>query len=420
MKEIYICYCSEKQSFAQRVCWYLEKRGHECWMAPRDVRSGCLLASEIRQSIEECGVFLLLASEESIHSPRVLNELAIAFERGKKILPLFLEPVVVPEDYLIFLQDYPWIEGWDDLNAAMDRVLEIAFGEVPPKEEEIPKKSSVQSGKSSSDSVRVIPPARNSYTSKACMVTYEDLQRIGMDALSIAERLMENDHLLYEDIDKEEEGTADGWAQYLDNYPETFRYLVNEGNEIVGYWAFLALSEEDHLERMRKGSLSESEFDVSNTEFIGFPGDYYAYILNLSVNRGYNTIPNYRLLFESLTDQLLAYAEEGIFFRSWFVNLFRKDHEAMFKRTGFRFLYKKEGQEEQPKEKSSEPIHNALKFLSKTEGQEEQSTEESTVPKHGNVYELTADRIHLFAQGRSKDRLIELYQEHFASQEEEE
>ena len=69
-----------------------------------------------------------------------------------------------------------------------------------------------------------------------------------------------------------------------------------------------------------------------------FPGDYIGYLLNLSVNIGYNNPANLNMLLTALAEQMLAFAEDGIFFKAWYVNVFRKDHEAMYRRLGFSYL----------------------------------------------------------------------------------
>ena len=56
------------------------------------------------------------------------------------------------------------------------------------------------------------------------------------------------------------------------------------------------------------------------------------------MNEGYNSLHNLNMLLEAFTDQLLVFAQSGIFFKAWYVNVFRKDHEAMYRKMGFRFL----------------------------------------------------------------------------------
>ena len=194
---------------------------------------------------------------------------------------------------------------------------------------------------SSTYAVDSMPPVLPQSVSSAFAIhiaTYQHLVDAGMNALSIAHRLVENDLALYPGITKENEGDAELWAEYLSSYPDTFRYLVQDPVEIIGNWSFLAVSEEEHLEKLRSGELTEETFSMDSTEFLLFPGDYIGYPLNLSINIGYNSADNFNMLLSSFSQQMEAFADRGIFFKSWYVNVFRPDHKAMYKGLGFRFL----------------------------------------------------------------------------------
>ena len=170
------------------------------------------------------------------------------------------------------------------------------------------------------------------------VASYGDLIAKGYTPLSIAESLVRNDYSLYPGQVVENEGTPEQWSQYLSSYPDTFRYIINQDNEIVGNWSFLAVSEEIHHKKLRSGELQETTFSTDETEFLLFEGEYIGYILNMSMNLGYNSFENINLLFRSFVEQILSFAHSGIFFKSWYVNVFRKDHEAMYKRMGFKYL----------------------------------------------------------------------------------
>ena len=170
------------------------------------------------------------------------------------------------------------------------------------------------------------------------IASYDDLVASGYTALDIAMRLVENDYKLYPGMPVENEGSPEQWAGYLSTYPETFRYLINSKNEIIGNWSFLAVSEELHEKKLAAGELLEQSFSLDETEYLLFPGDYIGYLLNLSINDGYNNMKNLNLLLSAFADQILTFAKAGIFFKSWYVNVFRKDHEAMYRKLGFKYL----------------------------------------------------------------------------------
>lgn len=195
----------------------------------------------------------------------------------------------------------------------------------------------------------VIPPAstptslperpavsENAYTDPQIMSLAELQAATGMSPLDIATALVANDLALYPNIPQANEGNPHLWEKYLYSYPETFRYLVSD-NTIIGNWSFMALSG-SQLALAQNGHLMEAELELSDSAFLFLPGVYNGYLLNLSVNERYISSENYIKLFQSFAEQLESFAKQGIYFKHFYVNVFRPDHEAMYKTFGFRFL----------------------------------------------------------------------------------
>ena len=112
---------------------------------------------------------------------------------------------------------------------------------------------------------------------------------------------------------------------------------VNDKDEIVGDWSMLALDDETY-ERAIKGDTTESEFTMDTTEYVCFPGEYNGYLLNMSLNMEYKTLDNNLKLVDSFFARLKKYAENGIFFKRFCVNVFRRDQQAFYKNFGFRYV----------------------------------------------------------------------------------
>ena len=173
----------------------------------------------------------------------------------------------------------------------------------------------------------------------ARLLRYEDLKQLGLTAWDIAQNLVENDLALYPDVAPENEGKPELWMEYLSRYPETFVYLVDPSNKIVGNWSFLSITEEQER-AMEAGELFEITFDVQNTECLFLPGDYVLYLLNFSCNEAYAKAQYYQALLDELWKQLLDYAENGIYFKRICINLFHPAYEALWRGMGFQFLVK--------------------------------------------------------------------------------
>ncbi|MDE5933114.1 MAG: hypothetical protein K2H40_11635 [Lachnospiraceae bacterium] len=168
--------------------------------------------------------------------------------------------------------------------------------------------------------------------------SYEELVALGLSAREIAHNLVENDYKVYPDIRPENEADAAQWEQYLSRYHDAFAYLVDEQNHIVGNWSFLSLTEEQR-QQMLKGELLENTLTIDSTSSLYVGGEHTLYLLNLSCNDGFNKPQYYQMLLDKLWERMLyIYADAGIFFKSFYINVFHPVYEALWKSMGFRFI----------------------------------------------------------------------------------
>lgn len=174
--------------------------------------------------------------------------------------------------------------------------------------------------------------------------SYFDLLELGYTSLEIAEALVRNDLKLYggfsgtNGIAQENEGSAIQWAEYLSSVPDSFQYIINSSNQIVGNFSFLSISSEQEVD-FKEGRLSESIFNPAETRDLFCAGDdHILFLLNLSLNDEYSTPRNNSLLRQMFLSQLLLFAEEDILFKKIIVNVFKASHEAFYKQWGFSFV----------------------------------------------------------------------------------
>ena len=80
MADVCISYDEDSaENVARQVAEALESDGISCWYVGRDMEKG-LLRGAITKAIRDCRVFLLILSEQSIHSEYVKNEIALALQ----------------------------------------------------------------------------------------------------------------------------------------------------------------------------------------------------------------------------------------------------------------------------------------------------------------------------------------------------
>lgn len=169
------------------------------------------------------------------------------------------------------------------------------------------------------------------------MMKFGDLMDIGYTSAKIATQLVENDYINCNGIDENNEGSAEQWEEFLRDNSDTFQYLVNHDDKIVGDWSIVALTDEAYADA-EKGELLEADISGDNTELICFPGEYNGYILSFSLLPEYRSMENYNLIIDSFFKQIEEYSRQEIFFKKWCINVFGKEVEALVKRLGFTYV----------------------------------------------------------------------------------
>lgn len=121
--KVFISYSSGELRIAEQVCKYLENMRVTCWMAPRDVNPGSNYASQIVQAIRDCSVLVLLASEQTNLSAHVSNEVSLAFDNKKVIIPFKIEDIIFSDEYLYYLGRKHWIEAHKNIDVGLEQLI---------------------------------------------------------------------------------------------------------------------------------------------------------------------------------------------------------------------------------------------------------------------------------------------------------
>ncbi|MBQ9974966.1 MAG: toll/interleukin-1 receptor domain-containing protein [Clostridia bacterium] len=320
MPACFISYSHKDAQIAIAIQNILEQNGIKCWIDFRDAIPGADYASSIVHAIKESDVFILVLSQNSNNSTHVLNEINSAANAGITIIPFKVDDSELNESMEYYLGRTHWMD-------ALTPPLENHINQLISRINCIKGVSSSVSDKSK--------PTPDKTECK--MMKYQDLINLGYTSTSISLQLVENDYINCNGITTENEGTAQQWEEYLQDNSETFQYLINAENKIVGDWSIVALND-DAFRLAVNGELLESEINLDKTELICFPEFYKGYILTFSLLPQYRNMKNYNLIIDSFLSQLEEYAENGIYFKEWCINVFGKEVEAMVKQLGFKYL----------------------------------------------------------------------------------
>lgn len=103
MCEIFISKSTKDDIIAEAVCNVLEQNNIKCWIAPRNILGGMDYAEEISKGIKESKILLVIVSKHSNDSKHVLNEINLAVEFNKIILPFKIDETEINESFRYYL-----------------------------------------------------------------------------------------------------------------------------------------------------------------------------------------------------------------------------------------------------------------------------------------------------------------------------
>ena len=153
--DVFVSYSSKNKNVADAVVTEFESHGFKCWYAPRDIMPGESWVSAITDALQKVKVQILIYTDESNASRQVMNEVAVAFNDGKTIVPFRLTQTKMSGEFEYYLARVHWfdaVEGSLDDNITQLRkyVEAILSGDD----------GAVAAGMIQQDNVRTVPKKR--------------------------------------------------------------------------------------------------------------------------------------------------------------------------------------------------------------------------------------------------------------------
>src|SRR5437868_15148643 len=94
---VFLSYVSADRERALQIADVLETNGISVWIDRKSIAGGTSWSAEIVRGIRECAALVVACSVSAMASPNVLQEIQLAWEARRPILPLLLEPVPLPD-----------------------------------------------------------------------------------------------------------------------------------------------------------------------------------------------------------------------------------------------------------------------------------------------------------------------------------
>lgn len=109
--DVFISYSTKDQELIEEIVRHLEAAGISCWFAPRNIMPGAEWVTAINDAIEEAKIFLLIYTENSNSSRQVHNEVALAFNMEKIMIPLRLADIPMNTEMKYYLTRVHWLDA---------------------------------------------------------------------------------------------------------------------------------------------------------------------------------------------------------------------------------------------------------------------------------------------------------------------
>jgi predicted ATPase len=131
---VFLSYASTDRERALHVADLLEANGVSVWIDRKNITGGASWSGEIVHGIRDCAALVVAGSVAAMASPNVHQEIQLAWETRRPILPLLLEPVSLPDAVQYVLAGRQWIEVGDQPDGVWlpQIVLALANLGLPP------------------------------------------------------------------------------------------------------------------------------------------------------------------------------------------------------------------------------------------------------------------------------------------------
>ena len=96
MCSVFLSYARRDSEFALKLVRDLGSLGVAVWMDDHDVPGGTRWDEAIPDAVTGCSALLVVLSPESVKSHNVLDEVGLALDQGKRVLPILFETCDIP------------------------------------------------------------------------------------------------------------------------------------------------------------------------------------------------------------------------------------------------------------------------------------------------------------------------------------
>ncbi len=128
--DVFISYSTRNSEYANTVCEKLENNGIECWIAPRNIKTGTNYAKEIMDGLHAAKIVVLVFSKDAQESEYVNNEIDTAFSKNKHIVSLKIDDTFPKDQLEFFLKNTQWLDASPTALREENKTLESCYDQL--------------------------------------------------------------------------------------------------------------------------------------------------------------------------------------------------------------------------------------------------------------------------------------------------
>lgn len=145
---------------------------------------------------------------------------------------------------------------------------------------------------------------------------------------------MELDYETIDHITPEHEGDIAQWVSIIREHGQTWRILVDDNQQIIGYWHFVPLFDEDY-ELMKEGDLPDGNIRLDQIPRM-LPGEYNIYFISICLKVLYQKEMAILRLLESIVDVVDELASQDIYLKNVCTLAYTASGKALCKQLGLK------------------------------------------------------------------------------------
>jgi len=324
--DIFLSHNHRQKAWVRHIVGFLRNHGLKVFFDEDSISPGEDIVSALEHAIESSEILVLVLSRSSVFSKWVAFETTLRIYEDpqgstRRLIPILVEPI----DRTLIRSAVRRLDAVD-LTDPSTRELEflhflrslglpdVGSGQLPPW----PDPSGIE---------------------ELHIADLDNVTQWNWNGQQLLEKLISIDYEIFHELTPAQEGQASQWAPVFLDHPDTWRLMITPANEIVGYWHFVPLFDDDY-HRAIKGELRDSEITTDKVRVFELPGRYSIYFVSFGLFPRFRRTKGLKLLVDSLFDVLLGLARHGIFVEQICANAFSDSGEGLCKTFGMKYLAK--------------------------------------------------------------------------------